>query len=133
MANGDRRSGYWPTIPWCPPTVELPTVPSLPEPAQKRVRPTVETIAMPMVALPARIDCMQWRPMEHGQTATLIIAELIAVSITITSSGYALESHGRRIAGPAPSLGAAKQAALTALRDTLNRGIFDVEAALMAR
>jgi hypothetical protein len=133
MANGDRRSGYWPAIPWCPPTVELPTVPSLPEPSRRRAPAKVETIAMPMVALPPRVDFMQWRSTERGQSATLIIAELLCVSITITSSSYALESHGRRIEGPAPSIAAAKQAALKALRDTLNRGVFDVDAALMSR
>jgi hypothetical protein len=130
MANHDRRSGFWPAIPWCPPTVELPTMPALPEPPRKRPPCEAETLAMPMIALPPRVDFLKWRAKGRGQEATLIIAELLAVTITITSSGYALESHGRRIEGAAPSIAAAKQAALATLRDTLGRGIFDLEAAL---
>lgn len=134
MANGgDRRSAYWPAIPWCPPTVELPSVPSLPEPPRKRAAVNVETLVMPMVALPARLDFMQWRPTERGQKTTFVIAELLSISITITPNSYALESHGRRIEAPAPSIGAAKQAALTALRDMLGRAMIDMEAALKLR
>lgn len=108
-------------------------MPSLPEPPRKRATVKVETLVMPMVALPARLDFMQWRPTERGQKTTFVIAELLSISITITASGYALESHGRRIEAPAPSIGAAKQAALTALRDMLGRGMIDMEAALKLR
>ena len=70
---------------------------------------------------------------ERGQKTTFVISELLSISITITASGYSLESHGRRIEGPAPSIGAAKQAALATLRDMLGRGMIDMEAALKLR
>jgi hypothetical protein len=39
-------------------------------------------------------------------------------------------SHGRRLEGPAASIGHDKEAALSALQRVLNSGVIDVEAAL---
>src|SRR4029077_6702390 len=107
-------------------------IPSLPEPPRRARLPSrVETLAMPMIALPVRLGFMDWRPTGRGQETTFVIAGLLSVRIEITRTGYVLEgSHGRRVEGPAASIGAAKQAALTALRDALGRGLVDVEAQL---
>lgn len=74
---------------------------------------------------------MDWRPIGRGQETTFVIGGLLAVSITITPKGYVIEgSHGRRIEGPASSIGGAKTEALRALRGALQAGAIDVEALL---
>lgn len=74
---------------------------------------------------------MDWRPTGRGQETMIVISGLLSVSIMITPKGYTIEgSHGRRLEGPAASIGSAKTEALKALQRILNSGVIDIEAAL---